>query len=124
VQKGFVKAKSLMFGASPDGITTDEDFNTINIEIKNVTLPRYIAELHSKAVSKEYNTQVQVQMSILNIDKTHFLVACQETDQLPLMINKIERDEIFISNMIETIKEFEREFKERYELISKKIKEE
>jgi hypothetical protein len=119
VQKGFVKAKSLMFGASPDGITTDEDFNTINIEIKNVTLPRYIAELHSKAVSKEYNTQVQVQMSILNIDKTHFLVSCQETDKLPLLINEIERDEIFISNMIETIKEFERDFQERYEKVKR-----
>jgi predicted phage-related endonuclease len=123
VQKGFVKAKSLMFGASPDGITTDEDFNTINIEIKNVTLPRYIAELHNKAVSNEYRAQVQVQMTILNIDKTHFLVSCQETDRLPMLINEIERDEIFISNMIETIKEFERDFQERYALISKKIKE-
>jgi hypothetical protein len=123
IEKGFVKVKDKMFGASPDGITTDENFNTINIEIKNVTLPRYIAELYNNDVSKEYNTQLQVQMTVLDVDKTHFLVQCQETDKLPLLINEIDRDEVFISNMIETINDFEKDFKERYELISKKIKE-
>lgn len=64
IEKGFIKAKNMMIGASPDGITTDDDFNTINIEIKNVLIHTYLAELHSEYVQKQYKAQVQVQMFI------------------------------------------------------------
>lgn len=52
---------------------------------------------------------------------THFLVACQETDKFSLIIREIKRDEVFISNMIKTIKDFELDFKERYEILQKQF---
>ncbi len=60
-------------------------------------------------------------MYVLDIDLTHFLVQCQETDGLKLIIREVNRDEEYISNMVETIKDFEKDFKEKYDLLIKQV---
>jgi len=115
VSKGLVVGKDIMLGASTDGITTDSDFNKINIEIKSVFLSTYLAELTRGELVKRYYAQMQVQMYILDIDMTHFLVQSQDTDKVDLIIREVSRDEEFIYNMIETVKCFEADFKERYD---------
>jgi len=112
--KGLVVGKDIMLGASTDGIAFDQDFNTFNIEIKSVFLSTYLSELIDGALVKRYYAQMQVQMYILDMDMTHFLVQSQDTDKVGLIIREVPRDEEFIYNMIETIKEFEVDFKERY----------
>ena len=113
IEKGFMKAKNMMVGASPDGIAIDENMNAINIEIKSVFLQTYLAQIDRNKVVESYFQQMQIQMFILNVDMTHMLIQCQEEGliDLPLIIVEVPRDEVFISNAIDTIKEFEKDFK-------------
>ena len=115
--KGLVVGVDSMIGASVDGVTTDDDFNKINIEVKTVSISRYLAQMHSKSLSKEYYAQMQVQMFIMDIDVTHFLVQCSETDKLDLLIDEVPRDEEFIYNLIQTLKDFESMFNEVYKQV-------
>lgn len=118
-QKGLVVSKDNKIGASPDGVTTDDDFNKINIEIKSVMLKHYIAQLDREEQTKKYKAQMQVQMYIMDIDVTHFIVQCQEDTTLPIILKEVYRDEEYISNMIGTLKEFESAFHERYGNLTK-----
>jgi len=115
-------ADNLMVGASPDGVV-ERDGMTINVEVKSVLLKSYIGELQANYVSNNYMTQVQVQMFMLNSDLTHFVVQCQQVSGEPLdiIIREIRRDEEFISNMIETIKKYEREFRYVYGELEEQI---
>ena len=55
-------------------------------------------------------------MYMLGCDETHLVTQCQEVSGQPLdiIISTIERDEEFISNMIETVKMYEYDFAMRY----------
>ncbi len=119
--RSLLVADGLMLGASPDGVVFGK--RTINVEVKSVLLKTFIGELVNDLVTKRYHTQVQVQMFILNADITHLVVQCQEVSGQPLdiVISKIERNEEFVSNMINTIKQYEFDFAERYEILVKKI---
>jgi len=121
---GFIVAKEMMLGMSPDGVVELDSGDRINIEVKSVFLKTYIGELHSNKVSHRYNTQMQVQMFMLDCDTTNLLVQCQQTTGQPLkmIVRIIQRDEEFISNMIETVALFEKEFKFRYEMLVGQIK--
>jgi predicted phage-related endonuclease len=114
VEKGLVVGEELPIGASTDGIAIDESFSKVNIEIKSVFLKNYIAELTRGTLTKKYYAQMQTQMFVLDIDVTHFLVQCQEVDTFKLIIREVHRDEEFICNLIETLKEFEVAFNRRY----------
>lgn len=122
--RGLIVGKDMMIGASPDGVTVDVERNIINIEVKSVLLRTYLSELHSNTVTKRYNTQMQVQMFMLNCDVTNLVVQCQQNTGQPLMtiIRKVYRDEEFVSNMIETIKQYEMDFKLRYDMLTNSIK--
>lgn len=119
-----ITSKLLPVGASPDGITIDEDGNRINIEIKSVMLKSYIAELQSNYVSNQYKAQVMTQMYLEDIDCTDFIVQTQTRSGQPLdiIIRRINRDEEYISSMIDTIKLFEERFAESYKLLENKIR--
>ncbi len=117
VSKGLVVGELVRIGASTDGITTDSDFNKINIEIKSVFLSTYLSHLSREELTKKYYAQMQVQMFVLNIDVTHLLVQCQETDTVDLIITEVVRDEEYISNLIETLSCFQSDFAERYALL-------
>ena len=121
ISKGLVVGTDSLIGASTDGITSDKDFNKINIEIKSVFLSTYLSELTRREMVKKYYGQMQIQMYVLDIDLTHFLVQSQETDLVPLIIREVKRDEEFISNAIETLKCFEADFAERYEMLKQTI---
>ncbi len=121
VSKGLVVGVDMKIGASTDGVTTNDSFNKINIEIKSVLLHTYLSELTKGSLVNKYYAQMQVQMYVLDIDLTHFLVQCQETDGLKLIIREVNRDEEYISNMVETIKDFEKDFKEKYDLLIKQV---
>ena len=116
-QRSLLVADNLMLGASPDGVVIDDKGQVVfNIEVKSVLLKTYIGEIMSQTVTKRYNTQVQVQMYMLGCDETHLVTQCQEVSGQPLdiIISTIERDEEFISNMIETVKMYEYDFAMRY----------
>ena len=121
--RSLLTSDRLMIGASPDGVTVDENDNTVNIEVKSVLLKTFISQLSDGKVTETYHTQVQVQMYMLNCDYTDLVVQCQQVSGQPLDIDivTIERKEEFISNMIETIKLYEAEYKRKYELLSTKI---
>lgn len=123
VHKGFITADGC--GVSHDGITTDKDFNKINVEVKNVITSVYLSQLLYGTVQKRYYAQMQMQMYVLDCDLTHLVIQCQREEKLgkemELLIVNVERDEEFIMNMIETLKVFEIEFKERFELLKSKI---
>ena len=121
---GFIRAKGMKLGMSPDGVVELEDGSKRNIEIKSVFLKTYIGELYNNKVSKQYNTQMQVQMFMLDCDTTALLVQCQQTTGQPLktIVREIVRDEVFMSNMVETVALFEKAFSERYEMLENSIK--
>lgn len=123
VKKGFVTADG--FGVSHDGITTDEDFNKINIEVKNLITSSYLSQVMYGTAEKRYYAQMQMQMYVLNCDLTHLLVQCQREEKLgvkmELLIVEVERNEEFIMNMIDTLALFEKEFKERYSILQEKV---
>ena len=124
-QRGLITATNLMIGASPDGVVLDADGNNmLNVEVKSVFLKTYIGQLVSGKVTNTYNTQLQVQMYILDVDQTSLVIQCQQMTGQPLMtlVDTVKRDEEFITNMIETIKQFEVDFKARYELLEAHIK--
>jgi len=112
-KKGLIKSIDNMIGASPDGMTVDEEFNAINIEIKSVLLKHYIGQLDRDIQTHKYKSQMQVQMYILDTDVTHFIVQCQEDESLPIILREVHRDEEYICNLIDTLHYFEKEFKRR-----------
>ena len=59
----------------------------------------------------------------MNCDTTHLVTQTQErTGQaIDIIISVIARDEEFVSNMIATIKQYEKDFEERYSLLENKI---
>ena len=122
-KRNLIVADTMKVGASPDGVTTDEDGNIINVEVKSVLLKNYLGELVKQKVSNQYFIQVQVQMFLLDADYTDFLVQQSQRAGKPfeLIIRRIERDELVVSNMIETIKEYEEKFEERLEILEKQV---
>ena len=116
VSKGLIKSTTNLIGASVDGISTDDDFNRYNIEVKNVNIPRYLSQLSNKHLEREYYAQMQIQMYITNTDKTHFVVQCSEDIEIPIIISTVERDETFINNALETLYKFEDSFNKVYDL--------
>ena len=121
---GFIVAKDMMIGMSPDGVVELDSGDRVNIEIKSVLLNTYIGELYDRKVSKQYNIQMQVQMMLLDCDHTDLLIQCQQVSGKPLqlIVRHIMRDELVIENMIDTIKKFEVAFNARYEMLENSIK--
>jgi len=123
VHKGFVTGDS--FGVSHDGITTDKNFNKINIEVKNLITNTYLSQLTHRVAEKRYYAQMQMQMYVLDCDLTHLVIQCQREEKLgvemELLIVEVKRDEEFIMNMMETLKKFEKEFDYRYKILSEKV---
>ena len=123
VHKGFIQADN--FGVSHDGITTDSNFNKVNIEVKNLITSTYLSQVLYGTAEKRYYAQMQMQMYTLDCDLTHLVIQCQREEvlgvEMELLIVEVKRDEEFIMNMINTLKMFDNEFKSRYKVLSDKV---
>lgn len=123
VHKGFIKADN--FGVSHDGITTDDDLNIINVEVKNLITNTYLSQILYGTATKKYYAQMQMQMYTIDCDMTHLVIQCQREKslgvQMELLIVKVERDEEFIVNMINTLALFDDEFQKRYKVLKEKM---
>ena len=114
LRKSFVYTDFI--GASTDGIREDG----INIEVKNVIASRFIGALTDwDAFFAQYKAQVHVEMYLLKVDETDFIVQCQDEPNFPLIVRRIQADEQYMKNMIATIEKFEILFNEKYEAFKK-----
>ncbi len=114
LKKSFVYTDFI--GASTDGIREDG----INIEVKNVIASRFIGALTDwDAFFAQYKAQVHVEMYLLKVDETDFIVQCQDEPNFPLIVRRIQADEQYMKNMIATIEKFEILFNEKYEAFKK-----
>jgi len=103
-----------IIGASPDGVYLDDNFELVNVEVKSVLLQTYLSHLLYSSQTSKYFAQMQVQMYVMNIKKTDFIVQCSEDLSLPNITKTVHLDMSFIVNMIETLKEYEEEYQKMY----------
>jgi len=94
-------------GATPDGVFLNNDGDKCVIEIKSPALHTFIQHLSEKHLIKEYYQQMQIEMLLTGAKKAYLVVYYPSFN---LIIDEVERDDIFIANAMETIELFNEKF--------------
>jgi len=102
-------------GATPDGVFIDYEGEKCVIEVKSPALNTFIQHLTEKHLIKEYYQQLQIEM-LLTGAKCAYLVVYYPNFEL--VIDKVERDNIFLANAMETLELFNKKYEEYYNNIS------
>lgn len=123
VQKGIYTVDDYPIGASPDGVAFDNDFNQNIVEVKNLQLNTFVAELINPTQAKKYKAQLQMEMLCSGIHKAELVLQCAfQSEKFELLIYHIELDAEYISNMMETISLYDERFSEAYRTLEKHYK--
>lgn len=122
--KGIYTVDDYPIGASPDGVAFDGDFNQNIVEVKNLQLNTFVAELMNPTQAKKYKAQLQMEMLCSGIHKAELVLQCAfQSEKFELLIYPIELDAEYLSNMIETIGLYDERFSEAYRTLKKHYKE-
>jgi len=106
-------------GATPDGLFIDNDGKECVIEIKSPQLNTFIQHLSERHLIKEYYQQMQIEMLLTGARKAYLIVYYPNFN---LIVDEVERDDIFLANAMETIKLFNEKFDIYLNNISKQYK--
>lgn len=104
VEAGFIQHPSIsMSGASPDGLVGDDGL----IEIKCPNTATHLETLLGAAIPAKYYTQMQWQMACIGRAWCDFVsFDPRMPDNLQLKIQRVERDDAFISTTEKAVSEF------------------
>jgi hypothetical protein len=105
----------------PIGTSVDrecEDFSGEKwyIEIKSPKLKTYAKHLRTKHLIKDYYSQLQVHMLVLGVEWIDFVVFYPK---MKLVVDRVDRDMEYISNMIETLELYSNMLREQLELLER-----
>jgi len=94
-------------GATPDGLFIDENGDKCVIEIKSPALNTFIQHLSERQLIQSYYQQLQIEMLVTGAKKAYLVVYYPNFD---LIIDEVERDDLFLANAMETLDLFNEKY--------------
>jgi len=121
--KGIYRIGDYRIGASPDSVAFDNELNARIVEVKNLQLNTFIGELIHPSQAQKYKAQLQTEMFCSGIHTADLVIQCTTLpERFDLIIQTVELDKEYLSNMIETINLFELKFDEAMDKLNSVFK--
>jgi len=102
-------------GATPDGLFIDGNGEKCVIEVKTKKFDIFIQHLTERQLIKEYYQQMQIEMLVTGAKRAYLVVYYPNFE---LIIDEVERDDLFLANAMETLTLFNEKYDMYLENIS------